>query len=138
MFIPDPDFYPSRIPYPKTATKERGEKKFVVILFYVATNFTKIENYFSLKVLRKKVWPNFQRIIKLFTQTIVTKLSKILVWDPNPGSEIRNPENNLFRTPDSGVKDPGSRSATLLVILIVNNKNKVFRGLRGNCSCGCL
>jgi hypothetical protein len=25
MFIPDPDFYPSRIPDPKTAAKERGE-----------------------------------------------------------------------------------------------------------------
>ncbi len=40
--IPDPDFYPSRtpdpgsrIPDPKTATKERSEKKFVVITFYV-------------------------------------------------------------------------------------------------------
>jgi hypothetical protein len=38
--IPDPDFYPSRItdhgsriPDPKTATKERGEKKFLVIPF---------------------------------------------------------------------------------------------------------
>jgi hypothetical protein len=48
--IPDPDFYPSqisdlgsRIPDPKTATKERGEKKFVVIPFYVATNFTKLK-----------------------------------------------------------------------------------------------
>jgi hypothetical protein len=42
--IPDPDFYPSRIPDPKTATKERGEKKFDVIQvpFYVATNFTKL------------------------------------------------------------------------------------------------
>jgi hypothetical protein len=40
--IPDPDFYPSRIPDPKTATKERGEKKLVVIPFYVATNFTKL------------------------------------------------------------------------------------------------
>jgi hypothetical protein len=39
--IPDPDFYPSRIPDPKTATKERGEKKFDVIPFFVATNFTK-------------------------------------------------------------------------------------------------
>jgi hypothetical protein len=36
MFIPDPDFYPSRIPDlgsripdPKTATKERGEKIFL-------------------------------------------------------------------------------------------------------------
>jgi hypothetical protein len=27
----------------KTATKERGEKKFVVIPFYVATNFTKLK-----------------------------------------------------------------------------------------------
>jgi hypothetical protein len=40
--IPDPDFFPSRNPDPKTATKERGEKKFVVITFYVATNFTKL------------------------------------------------------------------------------------------------
>jgi hypothetical protein len=29
--IPDPDFYPSRIPDPTTATKERVEKKFIVI-----------------------------------------------------------------------------------------------------------
>jgi hypothetical protein len=47
--IPDPDFYPSRIPDPgsripdpKTATKERGEKKLVVIPFYVAENFKKL------------------------------------------------------------------------------------------------
>jgi hypothetical protein len=33
MFIPDPDFYPSRIPDPKTATKERGEKKYLSYLF---------------------------------------------------------------------------------------------------------
>jgi hypothetical protein len=49
MFIPDPDFYPSRIPDPKTATKERGEKKFVVITFYVATNFTKLQIILVLK-----------------------------------------------------------------------------------------
>jgi hypothetical protein len=30
----------SQIPDPKTATKERGEKKIVVIPFFVATNFT--------------------------------------------------------------------------------------------------
>jgi hypothetical protein len=46
--IPDPDFYPSRIPDlgsqipdPKTGRKERGEKKFVVKHSFVATNFTK-------------------------------------------------------------------------------------------------
>jgi hypothetical protein len=50
MFIPDPEFYPfrildlgSRIPDPKTATKERGEKKFVVNPLFVATNFTKLK-----------------------------------------------------------------------------------------------
>jgi hypothetical protein len=32
----------SRIPDPKTARKERGEKKLVVKPFYVATNFTKL------------------------------------------------------------------------------------------------
>jgi hypothetical protein len=31
--ILDPDFYPSRIPDPKTATKERKGKKLVVIPF---------------------------------------------------------------------------------------------------------
>jgi hypothetical protein len=40
---PDPDFIPSRIPDPKTATKERDEKKKFVIPFYEATNFTKLE-----------------------------------------------------------------------------------------------
>jgi hypothetical protein len=49
MFILDPDFYPSWIPDPKTATKERGEKKFVIITFYVATNFTKLKSILVLK-----------------------------------------------------------------------------------------
>jgi hypothetical protein len=33
-------FYSSWIPDPKTSTKERGEKKFDVIPFFVGTNFT--------------------------------------------------------------------------------------------------
>jgi hypothetical protein len=37
--IPDPDFYPFRIPDPKTAIKERGEKKFVVIPFLQIISF---------------------------------------------------------------------------------------------------
>jgi hypothetical protein len=54
--IPDPDFYPSqipdlgsRIPDPKTATKERGEKKLVIIPFHVATNLTKLNIILVLK-----------------------------------------------------------------------------------------
>jgi hypothetical protein len=31
---------------------------------------------------KKIIWANFQRIIELFTQKIVNKLSKIWVWDP--------------------------------------------------------
>jgi hypothetical protein len=65
-------------------------------------------------VLKKKIWANFQRIIELFTQQIVKKLSKIWIWDPGSGK-------NLFRIPDPGSKrhripDPGSGSATLLFV----------------------
>jgi hypothetical protein len=42
MFIPDPG---SRISDPKTATKERGEKKIVVIPCFVATNFTNLKSF---------------------------------------------------------------------------------------------
>jgi hypothetical protein len=61
---------------------------------------------------KKKMWADFRRIIELFTQKIVTKLSKIWVWDPGSGK-------NLFRIPDPGVKkaqDPGSGSATLIKV----------------------
>jgi hypothetical protein len=67
--------------------KDRGEKKFVVIPFFGAINFTKL-NYLIFEMLKKKNWANFQRIIELFTQKIVTKLSKIWVL----GSGIRDPE----------------------------------------------
>jgi hypothetical protein len=56
-------------------------------------------------MLKKKIWANFQRIIELFTQKIVTKLSKIGVWDP--GSEIRDPEKPYSGS--RGQKDTGSR-----------------------------
>jgi hypothetical protein len=83
-------------------------------------------------MLKKKIWANFQKIIELFTQKIVSKLSKIWVWDPR--SEIRDPEKNLFRIPDPGVKkasDPGSGSATLLFpgSLIHQNGSVLFTPL---------
>jgi hypothetical protein len=53
-------------------------------------------------VLKKKIWANFQRIKELFTQKIVTKLSKVWVWDP--GSEIRDPEKTY-----SGSRIQGSK-----------------------------
>ncbi len=47
-------------------------------------------------MLKKKIWPNF-RFIELFTQKIVTKLSKKWVWDPRSG---------IRKKP---IPDPGSR-----------------------------
>jgi hypothetical protein len=69
---PDPEFYPSRIPDPKTATKERGEK-ISCQTFLCSHKFHKIVNYFSFKVRKKKMWANFQTIIELFIKNF-TKL----------------------------------------------------------------
>jgi hypothetical protein len=50
IFIPDPDFYPSRIPNPgsKISNKREGEKICCHTLFY-SYKFHKIENYLFLK-----------------------------------------------------------------------------------------
>jgi hypothetical protein len=81
-------------------------KKICCYNFLCSHKFHKIANCFRFGVLKKKIWTNFQRIIELFTQKIVTKLSKygFGIRDPGPGK-------NLFRIPDPGVKkapDPGS------------------------------
>ncbi len=58
-------------------------------------------------MLKKKIWANFQRIIELFAQKIVTKLSNMGLV-----SGIRDPGSgkNPFRIPDPGVKKAiGSR-----------------------------
>jgi len=52
------------------------------------------------EMLNKKIWANFHIIIELFTQKIVTKLSKIWVWDP--GSEIRDPGSGMGKNQDPG------------------------------------
>jgi len=65
--------------------KDIGEKK-------TFSNFTTL-NCFLFKMLKTKIWANFHRIIELFTQTIVSTLSKIWVW--YPGSEIRVPEKPI-------------------------------------------
>ncbi len=108
MFIPDPDFtHPgSRI---QKKQQKRGWKKICRHNFLCCHKFHKIANYFSFEVLKKKIWVNFQRIIELFAQKIVNKLSKIWVWHPgsgirDPGSEIRDPEKTY-----SGSRIQGSK-----------------------------
>jgi hypothetical protein len=103
----------SRIPDPKTATKERGEKNLLSYLFFVATKIIKF-----LKFVRKKMCADFQRIIELFTQKIVTMLSKIWVWDPgfgirkkpipDPGSRGQKGTESRIRIRNTG--DPGCSS----------------------------
>jgi hypothetical protein len=80
--------------------QKSGVKKNSCHTFLCSHKFHKIENYFSFEVLKKKIWASFQRIIELFTQKLVTKLSKIWLWDPEPG---------VKKAPD-----PGSGSATLV------------------------
>ncbi len=94
--IPKPG---SLIPDPKTATKERGEKKFDVILFYVATNLTK--SYIILVwSAEEKNLGQFSRIIELFTQNIVTLISQKYWFG------IRDPRSGIRKKP---IPDPGSR-----------------------------
>jgi hypothetical protein len=93
----DPDFYPSRIQDPKTATKERSEKNLLSHLF-CSHEFHKIEDYYIFEMRNKKIWPDFQRIIEVFTQKNVTKLSKIWVWDP--GSRIQGLKRHRIPDPD--------------------------------------
>jgi hypothetical protein len=76
--IPDPDFYPSQIPDPKTVTKEKGEKKIVIILL-CSHKLHKIEYYVIFEILKKKIWANFQRIVEVFTQKNFNMLSNIWV-----------------------------------------------------------
>jgi len=59
--------------------QKRGVKKICCHNFLCSQKFHKIANYFSFEVLTKKNWANFQSIIELFTQNIVSKLSKIWV-----------------------------------------------------------
>jgi hypothetical protein len=60
--IPDPDFCPSRIPNPKTATKEMGEKN-LLSYFFRSHKYHKIKNYFIFEQAKKKLWASLQRII---------------------------------------------------------------------------
>jgi hypothetical protein len=90
----------SRIPDPKTATKER----ICCHTFLCSHKFHKIENYFSFEVLKKKIWASIQRIVELFTQKIVPKFSKIWVWDLRSGIQKKP-------IPDLGSKgQKGTRS----------------------------
>jgi hypothetical protein len=65
-------------------------------------------------MLKKKIWVNFQRII-FFTRKIVTKLSKIWVWDL--GSGIRGQKGS-----GSATLVPGTSTVLKMIILMLKLK----------------
>jgi hypothetical protein len=73
MFIPDPDFYPSRIPNLGSRIQNQQQKrgvKRICHFFFCSHKYHKIENYLIFEMLKKKIRASSQRIIELFTPKI--------------------------------------------------------------------
>jgi hypothetical protein len=81
MFIPDPDFYPSRISDPGSRIQKQQQKRGV--------NKNLCHTFFC----------SHKFLIERFTQKLVTKLTKIWVWDPRSG---------IRKKP---IPDPGSKGS---------------------------
>jgi hypothetical protein len=84
LSIPDPGSQiadpGSQIPDPtrsKNSTKREGSTNFFVLPFFCSHKHHKIENYLIFEMVIKKIGANSLRIIELFIQKIVIKLSKI-------------------------------------------------------------
>jgi len=84
--------------------KDIGEKKLIAIgTIFGFSNFTTL-NCFLFKMLKTKIWANFHRIIELFTQTIVSTLSKLnefaeSAWvcrDPGNADSIKETRRRLL------------------------------------------
>ncbi len=104
MFIPDPGswFLPipdpgSRIPDPKTATKEWDEKKLVVVPFFVVIILPNWKLFYFSNA-EEKIWAHFQRIIELFTHKLSLNMGL--------GSGIRDLGSGIRKKP---IPDPGAR-----------------------------
>jgi hypothetical protein len=81
--IPDPDFHPSRIPDPRSRIQKQQQKRGV----------------------KKKIWPILKKLYNFLPKKLSKSSQKYWLG-------ILDPEKNLFRIPDPGVKkapDPGSR-----------------------------
>jgi hypothetical protein len=99
--LPIPDLE-SRIPDPKTATKERGEKK-LLSYFFVITNFTKLNIILFLKCWEKNLGQFSKNYWSFYPKSFNYALKNMGL-----GSEIRDPEKTY---PGSrGQKGTGSRT----------------------------
>jgi hypothetical protein len=107
MFIPDPGSSFLPIPDPKTAAKERGEKKSVVIPYH---KFHIIENYFIFEMPKKNILDNFQIITELFSQikflTLFQCCCQQALKNLGLGSGIRKKTHSGSRTGCPGPTPP--------------------------------
>ncbi len=62
--------------------------------------------FLLVRTLKEKIWTNLQRIIELFTQNVVIKLSEICFGFRDPGPEKTNFGSRMQRV--KKVSDPGS------------------------------
>ncbi len=118
MFIPDPEFYPFRIPdsepgsrIPTTATKE-------LVFFW--------SHKYHNEQVKKENMSQFTKNYRFFTKKNVTKLSKIWVWDPGSGKKpIPDPGPRIQGSKRHRISDPGS--ATLVYFSCQNPKSVWIR-----------
>ncbi len=124
MFIPDPG---SRIPDPKTATKERGEKKICCHTFFCSHKFHNIANYFIFLMLKKKIWQILKKLKNFLPKKLSQSSQKYGLGIRDRGSEIRDPEKTYSGSRIQGSKrhripDPDSQHC--FAILFYHSKIK--------------
>ncbi len=117
--LPIRDFYPGSWFLPlsnpgsrkqQTATKERGEKKFVLKPFFVGTNFTNCKLFYVMRK-KKKFGPVFKEL-----QTFLPK--NLSLSSKKYGVGIRDPKKNLSRIRGQGsethrIPDPDQQHCRL-------------------------
>jgi hypothetical protein len=92
-------------PGSKNRTKEKSEKKFVFLQFFVATNIIILNFFVFLSRRRKNFGPIYKEIMEFFSQKIVIKLSEIWVWEPRYGIRKKSVSEPGYRSQ----KSPGSQ-----------------------------
>jgi hypothetical protein len=74
---PDPVSWVLSIPDNGSKNKREGWKFVFLSYLFCSHKYHKMENYFIFELVKNIIWANLQKIIELFTQKIVIKLSKI-------------------------------------------------------------
>ncbi len=121
MFIPDPDFYPFMIPdlgsRIQKQQQKRGVKKIWCHSFLCSHKFHKIENNFSFEVLKKKIWPYFQRIIELIPKKLSLSSQKygFGIRDPRSGKTYSG--SRIEGSKKHWIPDPDPQHCSNLTIL---------------------